>query len=270
MGVPTAHGLRRGVLAVSVLHDVDVRPLDRGVGLPGVVPVEVSWSECVEALDGIDPESDGGRRRLARWILARRWLADHPLADLAERARPVGLPSGHPLHPGPGWVRYPVPGGTLDLGMGLVGLDPAQPEVIVIVGPGVWAAAGIDPSPWWTPARNYLAAMCRIAVDRRLRSAQSPLRPMGDCDVVTLLGCGAFRTALIGPIGMAAVGVPMRNRGWTDLRRIDPAFVVAAAAATDPDQRGFVRPLLVTADEVCMVGAGGQPARDVLREVRYR
>ncbi len=281
MALPPAQALRRGVLAVAVLHDVDLQPADDGVDLPGAVPVHVSWAECTSALAGSQPDSTDGQGRLAGWLLARRWLADHHLGDLAERARPVGLPVSHTIHPGPAWVRHAVPGGALDLGLGLLGLDPAQPDSVVVLPEGVWAPAGIDPAPWWTPARAYLAAMCRLAVDRRRRSPDDGVRPMGNCDPVTLLGCGDFRSALVGSAGgMAAVGAPMRDRVWTDLRRVDPAFVVAAAAATDPDQRGFPRPLLVTADEVTLVGAGGRPARDLLREtasdgprvrpVRYR
>ncbi len=52
----------------------------------------------------------------------------------------------------------------------------------------------------------------------------------------------------------------MRRRGWTRLALVDPAFAVAAAAATDPEERGFARPLLVTADEVTQAPAGGGDA----------
>jgi hypothetical protein len=84
---------------------------------------------------------------------------------------------------------------------------------------------------------------------------------MGDCDVVTLLGSWTFRAALTGGDagGMRPLVVPMRTRGWVDLRRIDPAFGPAAAAATEAVDRGFPRPLLVTADEVSMVRSGGAP-----------
>ncbi|MGE5763139.1 MAG: hypothetical protein ACM3ZF_04415 [Mycobacterium leprae] len=57
----------------------------------------------------------------------------------------------------------------------------------------------------------------------------------------------------------------MRDRGWLDLRRVDPAFALAAAAATPVDRRGFTRPLLLTADEVAMARAGGHTAADALR-----
>ena len=54
---------------------------------------------------------------------------------------------------------------------------------------------------------------------------------------------------------------PMRTRGWLDLSRIDPAFVLIAAAVTEEADRGFVRPLLITRDEVVLAAAVGRPAR---------
>ncbi len=72
MELPSAQGLRCGVLAVSVLHDVDVRPSDGGVTMPGTIDIDVSWLECVQALGGADPDSGAGHERLARWLLARR------------------------------------------------------------------------------------------------------------------------------------------------------------------------------------------------------
>ena len=65
---------------------------------------------------------------------------------------------------------------------------------------------------------------------------------------------------------MRAAAVPMRRRGWLDLTRIDPAFTAAAAAATAPEERGFSRPVLLTADEVTMAVDGGRPAEIVLRD----
>jgi hypothetical protein len=65
---------------------------------------------------------------------------------------------------------------------------------------------------------------------------------------------------------MRAAAVPMRRRGWLDLSRIDPAFTIAAAAATDESDRGFSRPLLVTVEEVALSASGGRPAEIVLRD----
>lgn len=262
---PTLAELRRGVLAISVLDDLDVVATDEGAELIGRPTVRVSWSECQGALGGGHPESPIGRARLARWLCQRRWVANRPLGDLAERVRPYGVPVDGTLHPGPDWVRHRVLGGALDLGIGVVGLDPKSPDQVVAVAQGVLAAVGAPPG-WWSPARRYLEEMGGLAADRFGRDRRTALRPMGDCDVVTLLGSASFRRALVaGCQGMCQVAVPMRARGWLDLSHIDPAFAMAAAAATDEAERGFDRPLLVTADEVTQSPPGGRPARLALR-----
>jgi hypothetical protein len=256
--------LKRCVLAVSVLLDVDAEPDERGVVVCGVPEVHVPWKECRRALAGADPETDEGRRRLARWLLRRRWLADHTYDDLAERARPVGLPVDHVLHPGLDWVRSRVLGDSLDLGLGFLGIQPGQPDRVTLMPQTAIDAAGLADvaGAWWLRASNYLERMGARAAERWFRDRAEVLRPMGDCDVVTLLGSWTFRAALTGGDagGMRPVVVPMRTRGWVDLSRIDPAFGPAAAAATDAVERGFARPLLVTADEVSMVRQGGGPA----------
>jgi hypothetical protein len=92
---------------------------------------------------------------------------------------------------------------------------------------------------------------------------------MGDSDVATLLGSASFRAGLVAdePAGMRAAAVPTRNRGWLDLSRIDPAFARAAASLADPVERGFERPLLVTAEEVALARDGGDPVLQALRDV---
>src|SRR6185295_6969656 len=94
------------------------------------------------------------------------------------------------------------------------------------------------------------------------------LRPIGDCDVVTLLGAQSLRAALCAQdgTGLRAAAVPMRTRGWLDLSRIDPAYTAAAAAATTELERGFPRPLLLTEEEVTLAVDGGRPAEIVLRD----
>lgn len=253
--------LKRCALAVSLLFDLDLEPDDRGVVVCGVPPVHVGWKECRRALAGADPESDAGRRLLARWLLRRRWLADHTFDDLAERARPVGLPIDHALHPGLDWVRERVLGDTLDLGLGFVGIQPGQPDRVTLMPQTAIDASGLADvaGAWWLRASDYLERMGARAAERFFRDRESVLRPMGDCDVVTLLGSKTFRAALAGNEagGMRAVVVPMRTRGWVDVSRIDPAFGPAAAAATDAVDRGFSRPLLVTPHELTMVRPGG-------------
>src|SRR5450759_2864967 len=244
---PSTVELRRCVLAVSVLYDLDVVASPDGAVVAGQPPVQLPWAECHQALAGASPESALGRDRLARWVGQRRWLADRSLGDLAERPRPVGVPVDSELPPGANWVRQRVLGGALDLGIGFVGLDPSRPDDVEVVGPELLATAEVPAAGWWPAARHYLDRMGAMAAARFIRDPKAPLRPMGDCDVVTLLGSTAFRTALCANSqGMCPVAVPMRSRGWLDLSHIDPAFAIAAAAATDPSTRGFVRPLLAT------------------------
>jgi hypothetical protein len=265
---PEAPELRRCALAVAVLHDLDVLPAIDGIVLPGTPLVEVSWMECRRALGGVDPEGDDGRYRLARWLLLRRWLADRPLADLHERARPYGAPVESPLHPGLDWVRRRVHGDALDLGLGFAGLDPNDPDRVVPVPQRLLEASGVNTDDWWPTAVVYLEQMGRMAAERIERRPDAPLRPMGDCDVVTLLGSMTLRMAMVQDVadGMRAVAVPMRSRGWLDLSRVDPAFSAAAARLTAPDERGFSRPLLVTREEVALAPEGGDVVRPAIED----
>lgn len=258
--------LRQLALAAAVLDDVDLEPYGDGVVLRDGPPVEVTWAELRDALDGADPESSLARRRATRHLRGRRILAGTPVEELVLRARPVGYPVDAREHPGLDWVRQRVLGDVLDLGLGVVGLA-ADPERMEVLPPGCLSAAEVDPTGWWPAARRYLDRMGALAA-ARLRRGGSVLRPMGDCDVVTLLGSPELRATLAGgdSAGMAAVAVPMRRRGWADLARLDPAFVMAAAAATEESERGFARPLLVTADEVALAPAGGRPADLDLRD----
>ena len=260
---PRALELRRAVLAVSVLDDVDVEPGRLGLVLPGTPPVGVAWGECDEVLGGADPTGPDGRRLLRDHLRARRWSADLGPAELAGRLRPVGLPVDHVLNPGARWVCERVLGGALDLGLGAVGLDPADPERVVVLPRGVLTSCGLDAALAWTYAGSLLEDLGRQALDLlglRDPAGRGLLRPVGDCDAVTLLGARSLRRSLAEAAGgLAPVVVPMRRRGWTRVGLVDPAFGPAAAAATEPAERGFARPLLVTVDEVSMVAAGGRP-----------
>jgi hypothetical protein len=265
--LPTPLALRRGVLAVSVLHDVDVEPARLGVRLPGDPQVWVSWTEVRRALAGHDPEAEAGRTRLASWLLARRWAADVGRENLRQALRPVGLPVDHLLHPGLGWVCARVMGDVLDLGLGAVGLDPADPDRVVLVHTDVLDAAGIDVEQAWADAERELERLGALAAERLRLDRKGVLRPLGDADVLTLLGSRALRSSLARASGgMAAVVAPMRRRGWTRISLVDPAFGPAAAAATDPAERGFPRPLLLTDDEVTLVPEGGRPQEIALRD----
>ena len=265
MRAPDSLELRRLALAVSVLDDVDIVPLDDGVLLTGDTPVEVSWLELRRALSGADPTDDLGRARVRAWLRGRRVAADVHPEQLRELARPVGLPIDHPLHPGLDWIRHRVLGDTLDLGIGFVGVG-GDPDEVVVVPQGALDAAQVDPASWWPVIRDYLERMGAVAAERL--GDQPVLRPIGDCDVVTLLGSRKLRESLCAQdgTGMRAAAVPMRRRGWLDLSRIDPAFTAAAAAATAPEERGFSRPVLITLDEVTLAAEGGRPAEIVLRD----
>ena len=54
---PDSVELRRIALAVSVLDDIDIVPLDDGVMLAGEEPVEVSWLELRRALPAPTPRA---------------------------------------------------------------------------------------------------------------------------------------------------------------------------------------------------------------------
>ncbi|HET8615922.1 MAG TPA: hypothetical protein VFL94_10380 [Actinomycetales bacterium] len=246
--------LRRGALAASVLHDVPMEPRPEGVAVgrdwhdrESWVPV--SWRELAEATAGADPEGTSGRLRLRDWLRARPRLAG--LADDDRRLVPLALPLGHAVHPGAGWAWEQLPGGVLELGPALRVLD-GDDELVIPVSASVARAAGVDRQPWWAQVRGHLEAMGALAVARLVRDDAAVLAPVGGCDVLTLLASGTLRRHLAGSdgTGMRAVAVPMRRRGWFDLARIDPPFVLAAAHATSVEERGVDRPLLVTEHEV--------------------
>lgn len=247
--------LRRCALAVALLHDVDLMPSADGVVLTGDPDRRddgplVTWREVREAFGDEDPESARARARVARWFRLRRTLATLPAESLPTRARVLGLARRHVLHPGQDWVCQAVPGGALDLGIGLVGTG-GDDEVAQPAPPALLRAAGLDPGPWWPLAWSHLEQ----AGSRAARQVEDDcvLYPVGSTDVVTLLGSATFRSALVaGHGGTRTVAVPVRTRGWLDLRRIDPAFALAAATTVDPEESGFPRPLLVTCDEVAM------------------
>ena len=262
-----------------MLQDIDLVPGDDGVLTASgrLLP----WAVLASALGGHDPASPAARPVLATWLRELSWIGWRSPDDLAGRARPVGLPIGHLCHPGRDWVHMSVHGGVLELGVGLLGVG-TDPDEVVVPRPGLLRAAGHDPAAWWPRCQSYLEDMGALAGARYELHPDRPIRPMGDCDVVTLLGSRIFRATLAGrdSVRMRAAAVPTRRRGWLDLSRTDPAFALAAASLADPDDRGFERPLLITADEVVMARGGGDPVLQALRDgaapdpvlppVRYR
>jgi hypothetical protein len=103
--------------------------------------------------------------------------------------------------------------------------------------------------------------MGELARRRLRRDRATEIRPVGGCDALTLLASRTLRTALAGAdgTGLQTVAVPRRVRGWTDLRRVDPAFLASVWLLTDDTERGVDRPLLVTRDEVALPAPGGDP-----------
>ncbi len=258
--------LRRCSLAVSVLDDIDLTPNDDGVLLSVPGNVLVRWTECLQAIDGADPDSDTARHRLAQWLRLRTELVARPMADLAERARPLGVPRGAVSHPGKSWVQQRVHGGALDLGIGFWGLHSSHPSDVTVVPAAALEAAGVDVRPWWPAAQAYLERMGRLAAERYVRRGQPLVRPMGNCDPVTLLGSATFRRALVAERhGLRGIAAPTRSSAWLDPSATDPEFVAVLADAAPAGERGFDRPVLFTAEEVSTVRTAADVAADAAR-----
>lgn len=293
--------LRRGTLAASVLDDIPLTPSATGVTVGRSWDdrdawTPVTWEQLAEAVAGVAPESLTGRLRLRDWLHAYTYLthlADEPVPPDAgaapSRLVALALPMGHALHPGPDWVVESVLGGVLDVGLALrpsperlaahpvtdrAAVASAGEPLAVPVPASAARAAGVDTAPWWAHVarqRDDMAVLAGDRLDRDGNDANGVLRPVGGCDVLTLLSGRWLRDhlATTDGTGMRAVAAPMRSRGWFDLARIDPAFVGAAAAATTPELRGVERALLVTTDEVGLAAGSAsveQVAREALRD----
>jgi hypothetical protein len=262
--VPSA-ALRETLLAAQVLDDIDLELHADGVTLVDGTPIPIRWSSILAATGGAPLGSNRARHRIVAWLRLRRRIADFPADLLFEQSRALGLPTGHALYPGRGWVRTQVLGDALVLGLGVLGLDPAKPDDVEVVPASIWRSAHINPALLWEACHPHLERMGGLAAVRWRRDGENVLRPMGGCDVVTLLGSRSLRAALVRDAGgMRPVVAPMRTRGWTSLSRLDPAFGPAAAEATDHHDRGFRRPVLVTADEVVLALDGPHTALGAL------
>jgi hypothetical protein len=158
-------------------------------------------------------------------------------------------------------VRRHVLGDALELGVGFVDLDPNDPDRVVLAPPPALDAAGLDAELLWQSAEDYLERMGSLASARLGEDKRGTIRPIGDCDVVTLLGSRTLRAAIAARAGgrLGVVVAPMLRRGWTELALVDPAFAPAAWVATAPEERGFRRPVLVTREELVLAADGGRP-----------
>ncbi len=287
---------------MAVLDDIDVT--HDGDTLTVAVPGVARRGACVtlparvaaDVLAGWPPASEQARLRLRSWLRAHRALAaaPHPAALLRERVRALAVVRDSAWHPGAAlaqaWSRATVPGGVLEVGLGVVGLDAGGSAVPLW--PDLPSAAGMDEGAadeLWAGADDHARRMGSLAAARVARSlppaapGRSPrparagrparparsarpshpaegratvLRPYGGCDVPTLLSTRSLRAQLAASdeVGMRAVSVPDRTRGWFDARHVDPAFVAAAWSAVEPAERGVAAPLLVTCDEVSRPG----------------
>lgn len=283
--VPVA--LRRAVLALTLTEDGAVGELQTRTD--GVVHVDaagaemlVRWPELFLAVgydgahDDLDPAATA--RRVGRWLRLRIHLhelmalpgtPEEARARVLAKVRLRALPEGHPVHPGPSWPRRCVLGGALEVGLALRGVDDdgrADYEAVGVLPAGLLIAAGVDVSEATARAERHLSDMAVLASERVARDTVSVLRPLGDADVLTLLASRELRAALVAQHGMRTAAVPLRNRGWLDLGRIDPAFAITAAEIAEPDERGFERPILITRDEVALIRTGGDPVAQSLAD----
>ena len=282
--VPVA--LRRAVLSLTLTEDGAVGDLQTrtdGVVHTGVAGDEmlVRWPELFLAVAHDGPgelTAAETARRVGRWLRLRIALHDlmalpgtpeEARARVLAKVRLRALPEDHPVHPGPSWPRRAVLGGALDVGLALRGVDDdGRPdyEAVGVLPAGVLIAAGVEVAEATVRAERHLSDMAVLASERVRRDTTSVLRPLGDADVLTLLASTELRSALVDGHGMRTSTVPVRNRGWLDLGRIDPAFAISAAEITEPDERGFTRPVLVTKDEVALIRSGGDPVAQSLSD----
>lgn len=278
--------LRQAVLALQVLDDVDLTPRDDRVDL--AAGGSLTWADVACAAGPWVALPDHPvtrlRLRLATQVVGVLALggADPLLAACHAHGEPVGSAA---LGWGNDWVRERVPGGVLALGLGVSDLAGMPGPMPLPPLPSLDDAVRARLDTRWREVRADLERLGGLVADRLDRDLAegrpAVLRPCGTADVVTLTGSARLREHLAtgDGTGMRAVAVPVRHRGWFDLARIDPAFVRAAWAASNPVERAFERPLLVTADAVAspvpsgdvLAGVLADPAgRSLSRHLRWR
>jgi hypothetical protein len=255
------------VHALTVLEGVEVTQDEDGVhvgtrthgGLVG-------WREIDAALGTDDPLDRAPRLRLQLLLALHRvivGLGDAAAATVRRAARPLALPARHPLHPGRSWVQDAVPGGVLELGVGVCGLRGGRTPVPLPA--SVAAAAGLDPTAHWDRLLDLGECSGDLAVDRWARAGADPqadvLRNAGGCDALTFLAlpgvrgrlaaagtAGAEPAARFWPHALACS--PSREQVWTGRRAADDAYARAVWMLTPAAERGIAVPLLVDAHRV--------------------
>ena len=269
--------LRQAVLMVCVLDGVDLTPHEGGVVLPATPgtnaskDIFVSW-ERVAGIVGEtdDPTNTATRSALTQWFTLARDLCDSAVtlesSPFFDQFCVIALPHDCDNHPGQEWVRDVVPGELIHRGLGIKEQLHLQRQATVVPA-GLLELLDLDPQRCWESALDYLDTMAQLASKRHKSDPSQTLRPMGSCDVITLLGSTTFRTALAShhEVGMRALAVPMRTRGWVDPNHLDSAFTRGAAAATTAQDRGFSVAVLVTADGVWPAKDGSNLVEFALR-----
>jgi len=244
------------VRAAATLAGVATEPAADGIllscpdGPPSLPEPVIPWSRIHALLQDDDPLGPGPRLRLAltlQFHVAVRSLGDTALDAVVRAARPLALPPGHRLHPGPAWAVERMPGGVLEVGVGVTRLLPGQTATLPLP-PDVAAVAGLAPAALWPRLRDLLERLSGFALDRVTAHGPRPgvLRPVGGCDGLTLLASPAVRERLDG----ATVAAPRRDRVWTGGAAEDHGYVHAAWLLTVPAERGLPGPLRVTPSAV--------------------
>ncbi len=249
--------LRQCVLAVSVLRDIDVTPSDAGVVIAGPRAAVVAWTAVRDAVGAHDPSGPTAQRRVETLLRLHRVASDLGPAA-AERfrsaARVLALPPGHAEHPGAEWVQEPLAGNALDLGVAVLGLLGEMGQTTPVA-PSVLRSINADPKAWWPELREHAERMGSLSAARLTRDGDTGLiRPVGGCDVLSLLSSRALRQHLAQSdgSGLRVLAAPSRRRAWFNVSQIDPAFIQAAWSLTEDHERGMPIPLLITADTVTL------------------
>jgi hypothetical protein len=269
--MPDHTELLRLVRAVAVLDGIGVGASNRGLRPDGSDSAGlITWEQVSDALANDDPLDPAPRHRLALLIALHQMVAElgqQAARQLATLSRVLALPVGHQLHPGDGWAVQPVPGGVLELGVGVVDLLPGQTAPLPLPR-SVAALAGELGADSWSRLLEQAETLGRLA-GRHLASTgdSAALTSMGGCDALTLTTTTALRSHLLGSNGSAGSngsngdGVPgvriaaaRRDRVWTGARATDRDRARAVWLLTPGPERGVLEPLRLT-------GTGVEPVR---------
>ena len=85
--------LRRCMLAVSVIHEVDMIPTDEGIVLLGVPDIPVSFAEIAAAIGAIDPVG-AGRAQPPPPVAASPACGSRQVVGRTRRNHPAGCVAG--------------------------------------------------------------------------------------------------------------------------------------------------------------------------------